>query len=106
MILTASTTFRIFFSHSGENFEIDFDNNTEKRFSDYRTNIYKTEDLEDDVATGCFSYENYSYKNCTDSIVYGYYFQQIGCVPPWFTYNIDIVCNRTFDEDQWFEHTN
>ena len=67
----------------------------------YRTKIQKTEDLEEDAAANCFSYKDDSYKDCTDSVVKKYYFQKIGCVPPWFTYDMDIVCNTTFDEDQW-----
>ena len=70
-------------------------------FSVYRTKIQKTEDLEEDSAANCFSYRESSYKNCTDSVVQGTYFDEIGCLPPWFTYNEDLVCNHTFDKNEW-----
>ena len=68
--------------------------NKEKRFSVYRTKIHKEEDLEEDAEANCFSYKSISYKNCTDSALQKQYLEEVGCVPPWFTYDTNQVCNN------------
>ena len=88
-------------SSSGDKIEIIFHQNRQKVFSVYTTKIHKTEDMEKDTAANCFSYKESSYKNCTDSVIQETYLDEIGCVPPWFTYNEDLVCNHTFDKIQW-----
>ena len=75
--------------------------NKEKRFSVYRTKIHKEEDLEEDAEANCFSYKSISYKNCTDSVLHKQYLEEVGCVPPWFTYDTNQVCNNIFSQAQW-----
>ena len=92
------------FSSNGKDIARKIDPEGRNFSSTYRVQITEYKEKEKDEEADCKEYnevKNESFKQCVQLLVEERFTQEVGCVPPWFTKNLDVMCNKTYHEYQW-----
>ena len=76
----------------------------------YKVKIQENMDCEEDKEVKCQDYRNKetgSFKECVQSVVEERFLKGFGCMPPWFTENIEDMCNlQSFSFKTWTNISN
>ena len=91
------------FTFSGNEIKKHLGAEHENTLDTYRVQIQEFNQMEEDEEAKCKPYknsENESFRRCVQSFVEEKFAKEFGCVPPWFTDNVEDFCATSYSDQQ------
>jgi hypothetical protein len=92
------------FTFSGNEIKKNLDPEHKTSFDIYRVQIHEYDELEEDEEANCKTYgkdKNQSFKQCVQSFVENKFVKEFGCLPPWFSENVEVFCSTSYTTEKW-----